>query len=741
MFVFKYKVAFEQGIVKAGILVTTFIFGSLLLAACGEASTATNIPTAQPNSTPDTTANTPIVASPTVGGGLAASVQLAAFAPYQVAAPDVKANIPGYSFDGAGLPANDQSVLQSLGAAQKALLTQNGFAVTLDGNKNSQFYDLYERLKEHSGNVFVSSDGVLHVYHILYDYSLRLIEANNFVADLKSLSGAMQKVAQTQSDTATGEVKTAAQHNLAFFSVAANLLDPAAAVPAAVQTQVAAELKLIEAHAGIAISPIFGSKLDYSQYVPRGHYTRSEDLQHYFKAMTWYGQVTLHLQGQQRPEVSRAETRGALLMLLAMSDPAQTGAKGQWQRIYETTSFMVGSSDDLNLADYAQVASQIYPSGLSLAALSDSTKLDSFIAAASKLPAPKINGEIVSDIQNVSQVTRGFRFMGQRFIPDGYIMGQLMYNKVGDQSNPRYLAMGLDVPAVFGSIRAADILTQTYQQDKYAHYTEQQAALKTEFANQPTSQWSANLYWGWLYSLKTLLDPTGNGYPAFMQNQAWTDKSLNSFLGSWTELRHDTILYAKQPVGVAASAMRPPTVTPVGYLEPNSTLYARLEALTKQTIDGLQSRQLLDPELKIKLESFQAMVHRFAAISQQELSNQNLSADDNSYLLAVGGLLESQSSFSSTINNQVSSQTDKSIELVADVATDPNKQQVQEEAIGTVLPIYVIVPVNGQPRLLQGGVFSYYEFQQPLSNRLTDEAWQALSKRPALPVWTASFVK
>lgn len=739
MFLIRYKVAFGRKIVEAGVLITTFIFGSLLLAACGEASTATNVPPGQPLAT---SATTPLAAQPTIGGGLAASVQLAGFAPYQVAAPDVKANVPSYSFEAAGLPANDQTMLQSLNAAQQALLAQNGFAVSLDGSKNNQFYDLYQRLKDHSSNVFVSSDAVLHVYHILYDYSLRLIEANNFVADLKSLSGAMQKVAQTQSDTATGEVKTAAQHNLAFFSVAASLLDPAAAVPASVQSQVAAELKLIEAHAGIAVSPIFGSKLDYSQYVPRGHYTRSEDLQHYFKAMMWYGQVTLHLQAQQGPEVGRAETRSALLMLLAMSDPGQASAKQQWQRIYETTSFMVGSSDDLNLADYTQVASHIYPGGLSLPALTDTTKLDSFITAASKLPAPKINGEVVSDSQNVAQVTRGFRFMGQRFIPDGYIMGQLMYNKVGDQSNPRFLAMGLDVPAVFGSTRAADILTQTYQQDKYAHYTEQQAALKTEFANQPTSQWSANLYWGWLYSLKALLDPTGNGYPAFMQKQAWTDKSLNSFLGSWTELRHDTILYAKQPVGVAASAIRPqPDVTPVGYLEPNPNLYARLEALTKQTTDGLQSRQLLDPELKIKLESFQAMLHRFGAISQQELSNQNLSAADNSYLLAIGGTLETQSSFSSSINNQVSSQTDKSIELVADVATDPNKQQVQEEAIGTVLPVYVIVPVNGQPRLLQGGVFSYYEFQQPLSNRLTDEAWQGLSKRPALPIWTASFAK
>ena len=33
------------------------------------------------------------------------------------------------------------------------------------------------------------------------------------------------------------------------------------------------ELTLIKGHEGFADSPIFGYKEDYSQYVPRGHYT------------------------------------------------------------------------------------------------------------------------------------------------------------------------------------------------------------------------------------------------------------------------------------------------------------------------------------------------------------------------------------------------------------------------------------------------------------------------------------
>ncbi len=48
-----------------------------------------------------------------------------------------------------------------------------------------------------------------------------------------------------------------------------------------------------------------------------------------------------------------------------------------------------------------------------------------------------------------------------------------------------------------------------------------------------------------------------------------------------------------------------------------------------------------------------------------------------------------------------------------------------EEGVGRVFPIYVVAPIEGKLTVTVGGVFSHYEFQQPLSNRLTDEQWQA----------------
>jgi hypothetical protein len=51
----------------------------------------------------------------------------------------------------------------------------------------------------------------------------------------------------------------------------------------------------------------------------------------------------------------------------------------------------------------------------------------------------------------------------------------------------------------------------------------------------------------------------------------------------------------------------------------------------------------------------------------------------------------------------------------------------------------VLLPSGGRLVLTHGTVFSYYECKQPLSDRLTDEAWQATDPKPDRPAWTSSI--
>ena len=703
---------------------------AILVAGCAPVPTSTPGPTATP-APPQ-----PVEVRP---GGFAA------YAPVKV---DVVPAAPAYTPD-LNAVANS-GVVSWLTEAQRAALETNGFIVVPQGY--AQVYQIYQQANDASTPAFVTTDAVLHAFHILYDYALRLAEIEHFIADLEALNAAMLKAAEADYAATAGPAQEAAKQNLAFVAVAAKLLTSDTGVPAPVRGEVEQELALIEAHAGIDFSPIFGYREDYSQYVPRGHYTRNEDFERYFRAMMWYGRMSFHLVNPEDPAAARRETRGALLIVRALygSQVGNEPALDVWERIYEPTAFFVGTADDLTVYDYAAVAQQIYGGLPDPAALADEAKLDAFIAAARQLRPPAIVGGYVTDQEDPKVVTQGFRFMGQRFIPDSYMFQQLVYDKVkgyrgtgepftispmGNRAFPR----GLDIPAVLGSARALAILTAA-DDANYDGYAEQLAKLQDEFAALPEEQWTANLYWNWLHTLRPLLEVKGEGYPYFMQSPAWVDKDLHTWLGSWTELRHDTILYAKQSYTMIETAIGPEPQPARGYVEPQPEVYARLAALTAQMQAGLGERGLVGDEMRWKLDQMGQLLLALTAISEKELRGEGLTEEEYTTIRTIGDTLEGLTTFSEKVKDEITSQADERMALVADVHTDLNSNQVLEEGVGDAFPIYVVVLVEGQQVVTMGGVFSYYEFKWPIADRLTDEAWQALSPRPDRPGWTGSFI-
>ncbi|WP_287191600.1 DUF3160 domain-containing protein [Syntrophothermus sp.] len=141
---------------------------------------------------------------------------------------------------------------------------------------------------------------------------------------------------------------------------------------------------------------------------------------------------------------------------------------------------------------------------------------------------------------------KGFRFMGQRFTLDASVFQPLVYREV--KENPdgqrRVLPKVLDIPAAMGSGEAYAILKETGE-TRYRNYPENMAKMREYIKGLDKSTWTQNLYWSWLYSLKPLIQEKPEGYPPFMHNRAGVRKELNTYLGSWTELKHDTVLCTK----------------------------------------------------------------------------------------------------------------------------------------------------------------------------------------------------
>ena len=700
---------------------------------------ATATPT--PQSPPTATATATATAMPTPTPRASRGAGFAAYrAPAVAGTPRVKPYSVAPDLSNVGI---HKDVV--LSAEARALLARNAFVVTPGDDR--EFFHLYERLSYDRVPAFITTDSVLHVYHLLFDKVLRETERENLAPALASLTDEMLAASVAQHEQLKGTaLEGAARRNVAFFAVGARLLNPRATVPAAVQPQVEAELALVDAHAGPAPSPIFGYVEDYSQYVPRGHYTRSDQLKAYFRASMWYGRLTFLANPKSADALD--QTRSALLMVSALTTAGHGSALATWERIYDTTAFFVGTSDDLTCYEYRDLAKKVFGSVDQPSAFADEAKLASFASQAFALRPPEINSMVVGAAADRDAATIGYRFLGQRFVLDAAIFQRLIAREVPGRTLPK----GLDIPAALGSAEAYALL-EAAGETKHERYDQQMSALRQRIAGLSTPTWTQNLYWSWLHALRPLLQARGEGYPTFMRGQAWVRKDLSSFLGSWTELKHDTVLYAKQSYAERGDGVEN---APLGYVEPNPEVYARLAALTRMTRDGLTSRGMLtQPSEDWAGKSSATLLGRLEAtllwlkdVAERELADQPLTEADNRKIEEYGAELERFTLGAADPEDPTAPPGRNYVEslnaaVVADVSTDAGGGRVLEEGTGRVFSIYVVVPVGGRLQVNKGGVFSYYEFVEPLANRLTDEAWRARLDRneaPALPNWTSIYL-
>ncbi len=651
----------------------------------------------------------------------------------------------------------------SLTNESRDLLYKNGFVVIESRAAGNIFEfepvrvnETYKDLKVADVPIFITSDSLLHLYHIQFDETLKRIEEKEFFDDLWKLDKALFEVSiedynRLVGDNAPEEITEAARRNVAYFAVALSLLQPkpeqteqswedpervisfdpqdikqySFEVPSFVKVDVEAELRLIEAQKRGA-SPVFKYDEDYSQYIPRGHYRSSEKMKNYFKAVMWHGRISMLLQpdmiiAEDSEKEARIQTMQALLISNQLDRDKNLQAK--WDRIYEVTAFYVGYSDDLGPYEYVNAMNTVFGNDKERTKF-DSDKLTALKSELERYESPKIYGGIGEIIPAGSETesktleaAKGFRFMGQRFTPDSYILQKL---------NPS----ALNIMSLLGSERAKEHLKiQGISENE--EYKKAHKSLENEFRAFDEDEWNKNLYWAQLYALKPLLVSYPEGYPTFMQTKAWEDKQLNTALASWTELKHDTILYAKQTYFMGIP--RIPEEKPVqGYVEPVPEFYARMLALTKMAHNGLAEMEVLDEQSDKDFSTLERTLKKLLEISVKELENKELTDTEYEFIRNFGQniapMLESVDI------------TSQSSVMVADVYTSASG--VLEEGTGKLdLIIVAYKQPDGRIVLGAGPVMSYYEFWQPSGGRLTDEGWKEMlaNNPPERPEWVESF--
>ena len=626
------------------------------------------------------------------------------------------------------------------------MLGKNGFAIV--PAEHNQLFHVYEKNDYADFPSFVTTDLYLQLFHLYFDCVLRDVEEKHLDSLMIVFSSQMEAEMKTLTSSQDAEVKAAAEFGQAWFAVASWLFShdkaPASAatlnVPEAYKKMVMEEItKAIDAENGYSdMLEYFPSEemFGYSLFRPRGHYTRSKVCSRYFRGMMWL--QTAHF-GTNKPSKMKQ------IALIANVFNQQPKLSAIYNKVSEPITYLMGTPDNVTII---QVANRIKEMGLPIEQL---------------LSSRKEMANLTKDIEEIAKrqmrielkKTRGSKYvvdiMPQRYQPDAEAL-----ITTTDQDSPvslRPCPKGLDWMAVMGLPGAERILIDELKEaQKWADFPK---ALTTARKKAATTQWEACVANQWMYTLQSLGD-TAQSLPYFMQSPQWQKKNLNTALASWAELKHDAILYAKQPMLAECGDGGPEPPVVKGYVEPNVKFWEKAIALVTRMDKVLTTYNLQTEKAKAVYERIKEMAEFCRDISKKELNGGKITDEEYNQIEIIGSTVENISLELVSEDNQMLQgwsdvvSTDKKVAVVADVFTAAGENVaiddmcVLYEGVGPAYEIYVVVEIDGSLYLTRGSVFSYREFTRLMSDpRMTDEEWQEeLKKSPTggTPSWMKEII-
>ncbi len=645
------------------------------------------------------------------------------------------------------------SIKYNLTEYEKSLIADHGFMVTQRLAKGS-FGEILLDIHHNDLPVLVSTDAILYAFHASYDRILRDVEIGyliNKVSDLiTTLRSQMPQLAALYNSQP--EMNQMLRDVDVYFTVAAKLIgqntnpyypENTSKIDFLIDRAMTAE--------GFETDTIFSSNCisyDWSQFKPRGHYDTDvyPELRKYFRTMMWLGRIEIYLIapplgdpfcGPQTFEDVQRQCVDAMLVSelfdLASAVPA-------YDEIEDVIKFFVGDQDNVTLPNMYYLknavnltsASSLLDS-LTLVEFQDTLANQSF--AYQLIQSQILSGALVPSDSLVP--ASSFLLFGQRYVDDSYVTAQVVYDRIryNNEVVCRLFPSTLDPMFALGNDATAQLLIPELNE---FHYSTNLAVLRYLFDAYTPEYWNSTFYRQWLNAIRTMNPPEDrSGLPPFMTTAAFWQEKLNTQLSSWTELRHDNLLYAKQSyTGVPICSY------PYSYVEPFPELY---QAMIDIGSAGYNYFQGFDIPSEIKFymlqyfSSLQTISDTLKIISEKELNNTPLTIDETDFLQNMMFEVQTYTGtqydgwYPRLFYNELASEYEKLMGedfVVADIHTTPSDcgggmmGWVKHVGTGPVdVGVFIANIPGGDECAFIGPVLSYHDYTTDNWLRLTDEEW------------------
>ncbi len=659
---------------------------------------------------------------------------------------------------------------------EKELLSQNFFMVS-ERLSSTTWLDALVQVYNNDLPLFISSDFVLFTLHNSYDNILLTLERQLLEPNLMELLDAMYAAYPAIYAKYSGDERLAdALGDVDLYvSVARSLLYDTNYYP-----QFHAPEKYNEIMQFIELeeqqyTPLFtyetrNREIDFSQFTPRGHYTRefwvsgeTRTLENYFRAMMWLGRIDFLLTAPPsnpwEKDWTDEELRRMQLGALLLNDLVYASGKMENLELHEKIIiYMVGPDDNLTPEELHGLSERLLDSP------ADLCNEIIFSGFRDSLNASDDYGQkIMSNFfyvdpytQEPGQLPVSFKVLGQKFLIDSYIFHEVVFDRIVVDSFkvPRLMPDPLDVVAVLGNEDAMALLEGELVAWQYAYKVD---ALKYMVDAYDEEFWQQSLYNTWLGAIRELNPPASSDrLPYFMQTAAWHHEKLNTQLCSWAELRHDNILYGKQSYTGGTACSYPYT-----YVEPYPDLYRRLGMFADEAAEFFTA---ISEEIVITggasivsyYRRYAEIMGIFEEISDKELAGTPISDDEVKFLKTmINSFMASGPSVTGWMT-ELFFDPDRGFNMdfvVADVHTQPT--EYMGPVVGKVLHVgngminrgVFLAPNPTNPQQLMaftGPVSSFHYTITRDFKRLTDEEWMNTfiygNTLPPRPDWTESYL-
>ena len=479
---------------------------------------------------------------------------------------------------------------------------------------------------------------------------------------------------------------------------------------------------------------------DYTQFAPRSHYTDNAELKTYFMAMKWLMREKFYFGDDKL-------TDAALVMVNNISDEDTA-------RLWELSAKikkLIGWDDDLTLES---LTAWMKENGINnvdaIKNLSEEKKSELFKLVPQKIQSTAYSTEDTMSIgsDDAKDMTAGFVFFGEKFTLDSYIFDlttagsaeveyAYMPNKQTALIVPDILENNSDAAEMVDLWMNVRIVKEDVLEDKdftqYSSYNKvKQAAVEKLKKELWTTTVMDTVYHKWIDMLGYLINEAEENAPYFKLDPVYRLKNLVTYMGSYTELKHDTLLYVKQNYAEmwwggewdCSIEVDPPLLpVPKWYIEADIDVLNKLIELNNETKSDFSE---LDNSVLANFVAFDELLNKMKSILEQQMKNEVISDDDFEYMRTAFDKL-SQITF--PFGDAVT-QKEMRAALIADIFTSEGWNPLYEAVGRPALMLVMIDDANGK-RIARGPIFTHYEFYDSdevvdaNGSRLNDLQWQA----------------